>query len=85
MSRYIDADMFGKEIREWAYSIMDANPEQADILLKMSILIDNYPTAFDIDGVAKALRNACNEYYSEDAAIPYDKAVEIVKAGRVYE
>ena len=52
------------------------------------LLLDKYPTAYDVDKVVERLEKEKNPNYREDgslmgerAAIEIDKAIEIVKAG----
>ena len=79
MSRLIDADKLIEDMRDkW---------DMQDLYLPIhfkELLIDEQPTAFDVDKVVEQLEKEIKEnpYQSEYLAGLY-KAIEIVKAGEV--
>lgn len=79
--RLIDADKLIEDIRKRNY-ISKALSEIFETI------IDEQPTAYDVDKVVERLEKEKNPNYREDgslmgerAAIEIDKAIEIVKAG----
>ena len=84
--RLIDADEFKKQIAGMAI----ANNYPADKANRMCELIDQQPTAYDVDKVVERLDMERNRMYREDGSlmaartnISIDKAIEIVKSGGI--
>lgn len=87
--RLIDADKFKKQIAGMAI----VNGYSAQKVNKMCELIDEQPTAYDVDKVIKQLEekdsdcedfgtcNHCQRNWCSRALIDRDDAIEIVKAG----
>ena len=79
--RLIDADKLIEDIHKRNY----INKALSEIF---ETIIDEQPTAYDVDKVVERLEKEKNPNYREDgslmgerAAIEIDKAIEIVKAG----
>ncbi len=80
--RIIDADKFKKQIAGMAI----VNGYSAQKVNKMCELIDEQPTAYDVDKVVKRLVEAsfCDTYVSEETkVVDLERAIEIVKAGGI--
>ena len=80
--RIIDADKFKKQIAGMAI----VNGYSAQKVNKMCELIDEQPTAYDVDKVVKRLEEAsfCDTYVSEETkVVDLERAIEIVKAGGI--
>lgn len=84
--RLIDADVFKQQIAGMAI-VAGYSPQKANRLCK---LIDEQPTAYDVDKVVERLEKEKNPLYREDGslmgertAIRIDKAIEIVKGGGI--
>lgn len=81
--RLIDADALKKNLESVTLSngtLLNTNT--------VLLLLDKYPTAYDVDKVVEQLEKEKNPNYREDGslmgereAIEIDKAIEIVKAG----
>lgn len=80
--RIIDADKFKKQIAGMAI----VNGYSAQKVNKMCELIDEQPTAYDVDKVVEQLKEtkAYMLYENMNADVKWiDKAIEIVKAGGI--
>lgn len=80
--RIIDADKFKKQIAGMAI----VNGYSAQKVNKMCELIDEQPTAYDVDKVVKRLEEASfyDTYVSEETkVVDLEKVIEIVKAGGI--
>lgn len=80
--RIIDADKFKKQIAVMAI----VNGYSAQKVNKMCELIDEQPTAYDVDAVVEQLKTDSSvRLYgsgnSNNYLIPLEKAIKIVKAG----
>lgn len=80
--RTIDADKFKKQIAGMAI----VNGYSAQKVNKMCELIDEQPTAYDVDAVVEQLKTDSSvRLYgsgnSNNYLIPLEKAIKIVKAG----
>lgn len=80
--RIIDADKFKKQIAGMAI----VNGYSAQKVNKMCELIDEQPTAYDVDAVVEQLKTDSSvRLYgsgnSNNYLIPLEKAIKIVKAG----
>ena len=81
--RLIDADKFKKQIAGMAI----VNGYSAQKVNKMCELIDEQPTAYDVDKVVEQLEERSKEYNSgvrlhgKPEEMLTDEAIEIVKAG----
>lgn len=81
--RLIDADALKKDLESVTLSngtLLNTNA--------VLLLLDKYPTAYNVDKVVERLEEEKNPNYREDGslmgereAIEIDKAIEIVKAG----
>ena len=93
MSRLIDADDFIKK-----FNYAKANTEEENIMCAtVRIMIKEQPTAFDVDKVVERLKELKMRYYLtiantgdkdkdyayENIANTIDKAIEIVKGGKI--
>lgn len=83
--RIIDADKFKKQIAGMAI----VNGYSAQKVNKMCELIDEQPTAYDVDAVVEQLKTDSSvRLYgsgnSNNYLIPLEKAIKIVKAGEKY-
>ena len=79
----IDADALKKDLE--SVTLSNGTLVNTNAVL---LLLDKYPTAYDVDKVVERLEKEKNPNYREDgslmgerAAIEIDKAIEIVKAG----
>lgn len=79
----IDADALKKDLK--SITLSNGTLLNTNVVL---LLLDKYPTAYDVDKVVERLEKEKNPNYREDgslmgerAAIEIDKAIEIVKAG----
>lgn len=83
--RIIDADKFKKQIAGMAI----VNGYSAQKVNKMCELIDEQPTAYDVDAIVEQLKTDSSvRLYgsgnSNNYLIPLEKAIKIVKAGGEY-
>ena len=81
--RLIDADALKKDLK--SVTLSNGTLVNTNAVL---YLLEEYPTAYDVDKVVEQLEKEKNPNYREDgslmgerAAIEIDKAIEIVKAG----
>lgn len=100
MSRLIDADLLKENILRW---LKPSEPDEtkmievADALVSTMMEIDEQPTAFDVDKIAKQLKDLKAMYWFsiantgdekldfayEKVGNALDKAIEIVKGGGI--
>lgn len=67
---------------------IDCLTVQLDTIKSYQAIVEDMPTAYDIDKVVEQLKALDNEevdYYSSNDVIDREDAVEIVKAGGLYE
>ena len=97
--KLIDAEDFGRVIREYCKDCIEHNKQKMDIVdinADIQDFLDNQPTAFDVDKVEKELEKShfhtdvtfdddgyCND--DSEEVVNLNEAIEIVKAGEIDE
>ena len=81
MSRLIDADDFGRVIKEYCKECIEHNKYKMDVVdinADIQGLLDNQPTAFDVDKVVEQLEEISHCDWIE---VRKEEVFEIIKAG----
>ena len=82
MGRLIEAEILRNAMMSSRIFHANTNREKS-LLLRAEQLVENAPTAFDVETVVKALKKESVKVYGEITVIGLNKAIEIVRKGGV--